>query len=274
MARAGIEGDQVKTIEPFEVPGTSVEPLFAAWFAGHVPALPDAIVAAGVAYLGLASEQPKLRSERDALRHTRHASIAEAHTLALAEETVANGRKAADRALQMIEAAVTTGADELVVEYLRPAHDDALAAVRAVLPELRDVDLADMESVARAGVDTAFLVVARATERLAALDRAREAVFVIAERYGAWRDQWRGSREAGALRDTKHWPDRIVSAEQRAAKQTTGPVHPWVRTAWLADPANGAWLPTWREWDAEWTAWYLSDERNGRVTPRVATVRG
>ena len=282
-------------IERFTLPDTSVADLFAGWEA-HAFDLPVSVIEAGAGAREMIARREAARSSRDTARaltgkagklaagRASEALVSAAlagRTVESASESIRGSladlegaeadwkaaRAAADWGIGHVESLVGFAGDEIVVAYLRPAHDAALAGVREVLPALAGVDLADTASVAKAGpaAGPAFLVVVTASERIAALERARECIFYRQQAGGPWRDPYAETRRRGTLRDTTRWPEPVVQQSARDARVTTGPEHPLVRVAWLADPASGAWCPTASEWQAAFDTWFQSAERNGRT---------
>ena len=263
------------TAERCALPGTSVSALFEGWQAGFYD-LPAALTDAARAHGPLVLAAHDARVAETAARPDRRRSLAGRDEYEEAVDDRKQATRRVDASLAGIEGIVSLLGDQLVTDYLRPAHDATLAAVLDVLPDLEGIDLADFAAIARAGsgASAGFLVVVAASERLAAIDAARECVFARVRLGSAWRDTSRDARLDGALRDTRRWPDLgRVATISKLGKVRVGPVNPFTRTAWLADPANGAWCPTADEWQAEFDRWMADPARNGRVTGRVPMVR-
>jgi hypothetical protein len=259
--------------ERFALPDTNLAPIFAGWQSGAYD-LPDALTGGAAACLELVARSFTAEQERARTLPDRRGSLAARQAFDVADDAAHQARAARDHALHNLEGMVAGLGDELVVNYLRPAHDAALAAVREALPALDGADLSDTASVASAGpaAGPAFLAIVNAWQRLSAVDAARECVFHHQRLLGGeWRDPFEGSRHDGVLRDTPLWPAPIIATISRAARVTIGPPHPLVRVAWLAGDGAG-WCPTWREWQAAFEAWYTSPERNGRPARKVPTI--
>ena len=252
--------------------GTSVADLFAG-YADAAYSLPEPLAAAGRAYLAVDADREAARIAHDGVHAARRRSLADKTTDEEAEDALRQARIASHRALAHAETLIALTGDDLVRDYLRPAHDVAIDAVREALPALAGVDLTDTASVARAGAKAgaAFLVVAAAGERLEAIERARECIFDRMRLGGViGRDPYRSDRLGGALRDTPRWPETRTATIAMGAKVRTGPAHPLERVAWLAGEGQG-WCPTFAEWQTGYLAWVTDPARNGQ---HVGPVRG
>ena len=258
----------------FAVPDTSVAPIFDGWQAGHFD-LPELVTAPAAEALELTAEAAALSRGQSGAWWRTGDSLAEREAFDVAEDRRNLARTAARQALQRVEGLVGATGDMLVTDYLRPAHAAALAGVRAILPAIVGVDLADPVAVARAGAKAAaaYLVVAAAADRLRAIETARECIYDRQRLGGSWRDPFAGDRHGGALRDTSRWPDPIIATTSAAARVRVGPSHPLVRTAWLATDDGAGWCPTWREWEAAFLVWAADPARNGIPTGRVPIAR-
>ncbi len=252
--------------------GTSLEPLFAG-YADAAYSLPEPLAAAGRAYLAVDADREAARIAHDGVHAARRRSLADKTADEAAEDALRQARLASHRALAHAETLIALLGDDLIRDFLRPAHDAAIDAVRAALPAVAGVDLTDTASVARAGAKAgaAFLVVAAAGERLEAIERARECIFDRMRLGGViGRDPYRSDRLGGALRDTPRWPETRTATIAKGAKVRTGPAHPLERVAWLAGEGQG-WCPTFAEWQAGYLAWVTDPARNGQ---HVGPVRG
>ena len=259
----------------FSLPDTSVSPLFDGWQAGHYD-LPAVLTEAGARFLELVKAREDARHERDRLYPNHHHTLAGRDAFEAADDAAGRTRDACDRSLRGIEGMIAGLADVLIVGSLRPAHDDALAGVRAVLPALEDVaDLADFAAVARAGAKASagFVVIVAAAERLRAIDTARECVYDRVRVSGGWRDVHHDARGDGYLRDTPVWPTRSMATVGKGARLIAGPSG-LNRTRWLATEAGAGWCPTPTEWEAAYLEWTRDPGRNGRPTGPVPMVRG
>ncbi len=128
--------------------GTSLEPLYAG-YADAAYSLPEPLAAAGRAYLAVDADREAARVAHDAVHAARRRSLADKTTDEAAEDRLRQARLASHRALAHAETLIALTGDDLVRDYLRPAHDVAIDAVREALPALAGVDLTDTASVAR-----------------------------------------------------------------------------------------------------------------------------
>lgn len=258
----------------FGLPGSQLSPLFDGWEAGHFD-LPELVTAPAAEVIELAAEADGLSRAHSGAWWRRGDSLADREAFDVAEDRRNLAVTAARQALQRLEGTIGAVGDMLVTDFLRPAHGEALASVRAVLPDISGLDLADPVAVARAGAraSAAYLVVAAAADRLRAIDLARECVYDRQRLGSAWRDPYGHERRAGALRDTPRWPEAVIATTSAAARVRVGPPHPLARTAWLAGDDGAGWCPTWREWEAAFLAWAADPARNGVPAGRAPMAR-
>lgn len=264
------------TTERIRLDDTSLRELFSGYADGAYE-LPEAVTTAGAASLEAVSASSAAGAAFSGAFWRRGDSIAERDAYAILEDRRNLAATAARTALQRVESMVAGMGDQIVADYLRPAHTAALEAVRGVLPDLADVpDLADFDAVARAGAKAAaaYTVVVVARQRLVAIGAALEAVY-DRQRLGGiiGRDVDRDARLGGALNDTPVWPTPGIATISKGARVRVGPRHPIERTRWLAGEGRG-WCPTFSEWAAAFDAWVTDPARNGIRSPGpVPTVR-
>lgn len=153
-------------------------------------------------------------------------------------------REAAERAESELNEAIIGDVDGLIVNFLRPAHTEALKVAKAnakLAPLTSPESMAALEGDQRKKVDA----LARAAATYAAVRRAHEAL----TRPG--RDQRQDSE--GVFGEMRNLPELWPTFKSRGP--APWPADPVARLCWIA--TNGdPWLPTPSEQEAQWLAVY------------------
>ena len=283
----------MNTEQRFAVEGAgSATVLFEHWRAGHFT-LPDGLIAQGRGYMALRAAAREAAQRYDGLRLQSLAAKHQARLDALISATVTAGRlpadplaallalereaeeaekaarllrEASERAAVALEGSII--ADTIILEHLRPAFDELIEGVRAIAPDLANIDVTSTAAVSAAGpkAASAFLALSAAAARYAAIMGARRAL----RRAG-------GPGYADAhdfFSDTAAIPAGQVIPTVGARLRGAGPSEPLSRLIWLAGPDGKPTLATLSEQDDRARRYgrylaALSESMGGRRSPAL-----